>query len=450
MKIPRDQIRRWLQQCKEDEPLDPQDRRYVALEDFERDGQRVTIRGGDWTQPLFDCIDLAGEQATAQLFSGYIGTGKSTELRRLTHRLEEAGYDVLLIDAERYHDLAHPLMIQDLLVILAGAFGEKTQDRVGKKILGKGYWERFLDFLQQEIDLKSIRIPGGVLDLQASVRHGHTSFWRDIQRALEASLGRLGAHVHGFIRECVAALESKTPDKRGVVFIFDSLERLRGSLDQFYDTMESVGRVFDQHAQLLHLPGCHCIYTVPPYAELIHPNLARRYSMPIHQPLPAVKVTQRGQELSPHRDGIDKLAELTDRRIPLDTVFGDRRDLLDKLILYSGGHVRTLINFIKVLLIRNVDRDFPPSEAMVQSILDDYAERIRESIRPEGVQVLDSVRRTASLADIEDDKMPLLARYVDNHIVLCYRNGEGWYELHPLIREHIRQRAEGVAGAARP
>lgn len=135
MPVSLDILSDWLDKCDVNEVLEPDDPRYVRLEDFERDG--VVIRGGDWTKPLFDCITLARAKDTAQLFSGYIGTGKSTELRRLQKRLQDAGYVVLLADAEQYHDLAHPILIEDLVVIIAGAFGEQAAAHVGE-----GGWAR--------------------------------------------------------------------------------------------------------------------------------------------------------------------------------------------------------------------------------------------------------------------------------------------------------------------
>lgn len=239
----------------------------------------------------------------------------------------------------------------------------------------------------------------------------------------------------------MAALRKKYRDAAGVVFILDSLERLRGAQDRFREIMDSVGQVFDQRADLLHLPGCHVVYTVPPYAEILHPNLSRLYARPIHKPLPAVKVVERGPELTPYAPGIEALIEVVARRVPIDQGFAGRRDLLARLVLYSGGHVRTLLSFVRELLLRSVNRELPPSDALIEDILRDFAENIRIAVRPEGVRLLDSVRRNAAIDEVPESELPLLARYIDSHIVLCYRNGEGWYEVHPLIRDYVARRA---------
>ncbi len=59
----------------------------VVLADHVVDGKLVSLRGEDHIDALYDTITLREEQS-CQLFSGFSGTGKSTELRRLTRRLE--------------------------------------------------------------------------------------------------------------------------------------------------------------------------------------------------------------------------------------------------------------------------------------------------------------------------------------------------------------------------
>ena len=77
-----------------DQPLDPSDKPYVPL--YEEPG----LADEDPVKLLADGIEWTSE--SVQLLSGYRGTGKSTELRRLKARLEESGYLVFLCDVEGY------------------------------------------------------------------------------------------------------------------------------------------------------------------------------------------------------------------------------------------------------------------------------------------------------------------------------------------------------------
>jgi len=46
-----------------------------------------------------------------------------------------------------------------------------------------------------------------------------------------------------------------------------------------------------------------------------------------------------------------------------------------------------------------------------------------------------SLEHDVALPDVE--RLPALARFLDTHLALCYRNGREWYDLHPLIRENV-------------
>ena len=32
-----------------------------------------------------------------------------------------------------------------------------------------------------------------------------------------------------------------------------------------------------------------------------------------------------------------------------------------------------------------------------------------------------------------------LSRFFDTHLVLCYRNGDEWYDVHPLLHDEVRR-----------
>jgi hypothetical protein len=200
-------LKHWLRQCRLDEPLEMQDPRYVDLNRLEIGGRIVHPRGEDWIDPVFNCI-TRDTLPTCQLFSGFYGTGKSTELRRLKHKLEEQDYTVIMVDVERYHDLEHRLAIEDLIIILAGAFGDAAEELLGRRIGQKNYWERFLDFLQTRIELKEISLKG-VINLKAAVQHGTADFWTRIREKLSAGLADIIQDAHQYIATCIDAIQAQ-------------------------------------------------------------------------------------------------------------------------------------------------------------------------------------------------------------------------------------------------
>jgi len=436
-------LRQWVVNCDPRQPVGPDDERYYDLSHVEIDGEVMSLRGDFQLERLRDAIELL-EDGSCQLFSGFSGTGKSTELRRLAHDLEESGYTVLLVDMQEYHNLYRELTIEDLLVILAGAFGEAAGEKLGKDMVSAGYWQRLKEFLQQDLKVGDFKVPAGVTDLKVGIEHAKP-FWVEMREALGKSLGKLGKDVHAFIAECVRALETRDRQSKGVIFIADSLERLRAPKGHFQDVMESVTRVFLEHADLLRFPDCHVVYTVPPYVQLVSIGLSERYDRVGHV-LPAVKVMERGAELRPYAPGIKALSELAGRRLDLDRVFGERRDLLERLILYSGGHVRTFISFLRELLLRSRQGGLPPSDEEIEHVVQPLREQARLGIVPAHARLLAVILESGTLEGIAEEDHPTLARFMDDHLVLCYRNGDGWYEVHPLVRDYVERLVRAPKG----
>jgi hypothetical protein len=91
------------------------------------------------------------------LFTGQRGTGKSTELLRLKKLLEDGGAVVFYADLSEYLLLTKEIEITDFLVSIAGALSEKLDARYGRTPGKEGYWERFVRFLQTDVQLNEVK-----------------------------------------------------------------------------------------------------------------------------------------------------------------------------------------------------------------------------------------------------------------------------------------------------
>src|SRR5262245_20859615 len=101
-----------------DRPLEPDEHWSV---DLYRDTALTTY---DPVEQLATGIEWQDYQST-HLFSGFRGTGKSTELRRLRARLQQTGrHVVILCDMVDTLNLATPVDAADFLIGVAGAFGD--------------------------------------------------------------------------------------------------------------------------------------------------------------------------------------------------------------------------------------------------------------------------------------------------------------------------------------
>src|SRR5215469_18133357 len=107
----------------------------------------------DPVQQIFTLIDFVGVESI-RLFSGFRGSGKTTELHRLQRVLEERGYFVLYADALNYVNAAEPIEITNLLMVMAGAFSDALEDKLDKDIARETFWERIWTFLNSEINIK--------------------------------------------------------------------------------------------------------------------------------------------------------------------------------------------------------------------------------------------------------------------------------------------------------
>ncbi len=442
VRVDEEALTEWIANCDPYTPIGPDDERYFDFARLSEDG--IDLRGVDHIAKLYTGITRSGEQS-CQLFSGFSGTGKSTELRRLKHLLEAAGYSVLLVDARRYHDLNHPLTAEDLTVILAGAFGEATAELLGRDVHRQSYWQRLLEFLKRPVEEVTLR--AAIMDLKIGVKHAKP-FWAELREALAASPGKLRRSSHDFIRNCVTQITGARKDAPKVVFIVDSLERLGTSSLDFDEMMESIIQVFTESADDLRLPECHVIYAIPPYVQLIHPKLGDYYTR-VSLVLPAIKVVERGVDLVPFRPGIEALGTLLGRRVPLDRIFGERREALERLVIYSGGHVRTLLVFLRELLFNASPDHFPLQAGDVEQAVQPFREQATQGVWREIVPLLNEILHSGTLKNVSKEEFASLAECMDAYIVLCYRNGEGWYEVHPLVRAYVRELAEQRAALER-
>lgn len=188
-----------------DAPLDSRSTRYIPL-DGSLTGD-TGLRGTrlDRTLALFDVVALADArvewQPTCQLFSGFRGTGKSTELLRLKRLLEEEGYVVLLADARTYHSLARDLTVEELMFIVAGAVGETASEELGKDARPLSGWGRLLEWLKSDVKLEAAG-KLGPLELKGALRNDD-AFLGDLRDALKGRLETLVRKVHAYVSEIV-------------------------------------------------------------------------------------------------------------------------------------------------------------------------------------------------------------------------------------------------------
>lgn len=416
-----------------DRPLEPGDPEYVAL-----------YRDPDPMKLLRDRITFrTGE--SVQLLSGFRGVGKSTELRRLRKKLIEDGYVVVLADMLDFLNDSMPVDVSDFLMAVATALGDglKRERYLGKDPKLESYGERFVTWVRRtKVEIEgleaAIEVGGAVeVGLKASLKSDPT-FRRRLQERMAGHLASLVQDVRLYVEDCVKAVKSVHGDETEVVLLVDSMEKLRGTSVNAEQVHDSVETLFAVHADRLHLPYLHVIYTVPPYLKVRHPGLGGRYAPGGLETLPAVRLHRDDGNRTEDPAAYALMTEIVGKRGDWRRLFEDESDL-ERLVRMSGGHLRDLLRLVAEVVLQA--DSFPVSDRVIESAID----KVRNDYLPiadNDALWLDRVAEThrASLDDLK--RLPDLARYLDTHLMLCYRNGHEWYDVHPLVRDHVAEVAE--------
>ena len=402
------------------------------------------LHAADPVQVLHKAITWA-EQESAHLFSGFRGTGKSTELRRLQALLERDGeYVVVRCDMSEYLNLGTPVDVSDFLLAVAGALGDGIAARLGDgDPIVEGYWTRFLAFLERtNVHIEGVELgstnAGAALKL--NLKQDPTIRQR-IQKRMMGHLGALVEDVRAYVTECVLALSAPLGAEVQLVLLLDSLEQIRGSTMNAEEVASSLVQLFHGHADKLSLPLLHVVYTLPPWLKIREPGITQHFKTATI--VPCVKVaTREGQVYAP---GLDAMEQVVCKRGDWKRLLGGR-DRLDKLILASGGHFRELFRLLRAVLMRATDASLPVSDEVVERAI----EEVRQNYLPiahDDAQWLARIDHTHAAELQRFGDLHQLARFLDNMLVLSYRNGDAWWAVHPLVRDEVRRQVLGADGA---
>lgn len=438
-------MRDFVARCTPDRPLGPDDPLYVRLD------ADTPVRGGGKS-----CIDelehtiLFSDPArpTCQLFTGFLGTGKTTELRRLRARLEankEVPTTAILVNFEDFINPLTPISITDVLRVLAYALDREATIAEGKDPeTNPGYVKRLFDFLAQtEIALKQIGFGQYGASLMLELKN-NPAFRERAEAALALRFQAFAREATDTMALAVARLRAASAAQQ-IVVLADGLEKIRPMREEDRAQVDaSVEMLYVQNAAWLRIP-CHAIYTFPLWLRFRASPLGALYDRE-PQILPMVKTVER--DGSVFRPGIDKLSEMVARRVDVHRIFGTSEKLFP-LLQASGGYPRDLLRLVRELLYGA--SDFPVRLEDVAQVIDRTAETYAQNVRAPDLDLLAEIAGTHALPEGDDAQLAHFGRLLERFLVLAYRNGREWYDLHPLVRvAPAVQRRLARAGGAEP
>lgn len=417
--------RKYYNRCHFLESLAPDDERNLDIDGYGTE----KVRGINWVERLGRRIEMS-DPPVFILFTGLPGSGKSTELRRLSERLadpQRSNSLPVLVDGEKMLDLTNPVDIPDVIAAILFAVEKAVLEAEGKDAdtaMSEGYFRRLWNWLcntDLELGKGELSIPDGP-KLVAEMRT------RPSLRARVRSI--ISSHLSSFLREVrdeLVLLEDRARQqgRSRLVVIFDSLEKLRGTSGNWEDVLASAERIFAGGAPHLHLP-VHVLYTIP--TALV----SRRFEDVSF--LPMIKLANR--DGSPFAPGVDAARELVRRRIPDDVLAeilgSDCEARIAELIRWSGGYPREIVRLLQSALANeHLPLDQPDFERIFNELKDAY----RMIVTADAFDWLAMVAMARDYTALNDGHRQIADQMLLNNAVLRYVNGEAWFNLHPAVAE---------------
>lgn len=423
-------------QCK-DEPLAPDDDRNV---DFDHFTKGAPVRGVSWVERLAGPIELSPETPVRQFVTGLPGSGKSTELKRLAARLSRSdGANLLMVvvDAEVTLDLAQPIDVPDIIMVLVDAAERRVLELEGIKpdtSMQESYLARLWHWLRKtEVSFEELKIGSGVTSGTAELvmkLKTQPSFRSRVRKTLATHFSRFLEEARTELR--VLEERAGRAGRAGLCLLFDSLEKNRGISTNWDKVLDSAERVFGAGAPHLDLP-VHSIYTVP--AALVGRQVGDIEFMPV------VKLRDRSGVT--FRPGYGALRTLVRQRIGDEDLRGllgeDAESRIERIIERSGGHPREIVEALRWIIELP---EHPATDDDLERLHLEGRERYRAVVMSSDVPWLASVARSKTLTIEDDEHRPSVDRALRNNVVLRYCNKDVWYDLHPAVYDiEIMQRA---------
>lgn len=413
-----------------DEALSPNDHRYVP---------NLHGSGAD------DAVGALAEDILARsalgshlfYFTGQRGTGKSTELRRLEQQLLGEGCQTVRMDSLDFVTETEKVTGESLLLLVAAGLADWAQKEYGQAFTKEAAWTRFAHWLQSEVQLKEVNAQA----LKLTIKEQQATVAQKV-RSLSAPI-EWTRTIQTFAGEIIQFIRDRSRRDR-VVVIVDSLERLRGVGAAEQDAMFThVVNTFAGDFDRLRIVGASVVYSVPPYLALLSDvrnfvscvSLAsvRVYDKPLN-----ADGTPSARRRQPRADGLACMRTLVTKR------FGDWQTLftagaLDALALASGGDLR---HFMQRLVADAITQaQYEPSDVVLDAdhnviqrvVAESRGETERLTVREEWPLLAQIAVSHNAVANDRRDSLRSLARLMETRVVLNYRNGVEWFDVHPLL-----------------
>ncbi|MBF0475131.1 MAG: AAA family ATPase [Deltaproteobacteria bacterium] len=412
----------------------------LASEDFKDFYVRVDAERDHDLSRLEELKKKLDNQSCKVLFAGHRGSGKSTELNRLTQELEAKFFTVRFSVTEQLD--VYDLNYIDLIMVMMEQVADQAEqanllDKNSKYIKKVNDWlikvteiktEEIDYMLEVEAGLKANRgVLSSLIGLFAVIKtdiKAETSKKREYRKNLENKISLLKAHCDLLTGEVDRALGRQ--GKRLLVIIED--------MDKVETTRSR--EIFFRHSGILSELQVSVIFAVS-ISALFTPegaDIAGRFRI---VSLPMLKVCDRsGARFDP---GIQVIKQIVGRRAEL-SLFAE--GVLDTMIDRCGGVLRDLFEMIETAA---ASADYKSLDIIDQEVANYAFGRLKQKylrmITVEGreekgittqqlYKKLEEVNESTAKQFLLDDTIRLLL----SCLAIVEYNGEQWMDVHPAVK----------------
>lgn len=387
-------------------------------------------------------------QAIKILFSGHRGCGKSTELERLCRDLDDQLF-IVKFSVQDELDINNVTYVDLLFEITHQVYKKADESGVSidPKIIDAVFsWFKKIDvevIKENYEELSAKASAGGGIKCLVEFMAKVSGIIRNSVETREIIREKIEPKVSELILRCnMVMTEISQRRKQNILIIVEDLDKL---------SLEISRKMFCDHGSQLTQINSHVIYTVPvaleysQYAAALSGYFGYRYVLPM------IKLKELGEEsvgtISPGKKIIRTIVE---RRLDLSLL---EDGILDGLIDITGGSIRDLFRLLQEATLSTIGR--------VEKIDEQARKLATNKLKAEYKRAL-TEKREGNLVIKVDDYYDRLNEVVKNKTnpnpnqdqafmdllhsthILMY-NGEGWYDLHPLVREILDERNKVIA-----
>jgi len=397
----------------------------------------MPIRTGDEsTSPIYDLYDECSLPLTknAHLLMGHGGSGKSTELFNLKQRLEENAQPTHIIDFMASTDSINAdhwdmmLLISEGLCEIAKEHNLSVPDKTLSAVI---------NYLTDDVETKkdagisteagveagiTAKAPGilSVLSVFASIRSeikASTSSRTTITKKMEKRASEWIRYIQEISDWVMKGLSGKQP-----VLIFENI-------DKYQPPDKALEILRYQYLSELPFP---IIYTFP-ISLCYSPGFAAIEGNYKPHILPMIKTSNADKSDSP--EGVSVIREIVKLRAN-EALFDERA--LDNLIKQTGGVLRDLFECI-ISAARRAERrgsNVIEAEDGARALADLGERRSRLISMQDNDKLVNIYNDSRYREQIED--LQFLLEKMQGLVVLEYRNGHRWHNLHPMIAQYLK------------